>query len=101
MRTLKISLLVFILSITISAQWEWKNPLPQANNLKKIFFTDSSTGWMVGDKGTFVKTINGSEWEISYYDSVKANLTSVTLRNSNLGWAVSAACGTIRRRTSL
>ena len=25
MRTLKISLLVFILAITVSAQWEWEN----------------------------------------------------------------------------
>ena len=42
MRTLKISLLIFIIPITMFAQWEWMNPKPQANNLKKIFFTDSS-----------------------------------------------------------
>jgi photosystem II stability/assembly factor-like uncharacterized protein len=95
MRTLKIYLLVFILSTTISAQWEWKNPLPQANILKKIFFTDSSSGWMVGDKGTFLKTVNDSVWEVKYYDSVRANLTSVTFRNSNLGWAVSAVVGVV------
>ncbi len=94
MRTLKISLLVFILSITISAQWEWKNPLPQSNNLKKIFFTDSSTGWIVGDKGTFVRTTNGSELKTVYYDSITANLKSLTFINKNYGWAVSALGGT-------
>jgi len=94
MRTLKISLLVYILSITISAQWEWKNPLPQANSLKKIFFTDSSTGWMVGDKGTFMRTTDGSEWKAVYFDSIRANLKSVSFINKNFGWAVSGLGGT-------
>lgn len=94
MQTLKISLLVFILSIAISAQWEWKNPLPQSNNLKKIFFTDSSTGWMVGDRGTFVRTIDGSGLRAFYYDSITANLKSLTFINKNFGWAVSAVGGT-------
>jgi len=95
MGTLKIFLLVFILSTTLSAQWEWVNPKPQANSLKKIFFSDSSTGWMVGDKGTFLKTTFESEWEVKYYDSVRANLTSVTFRNPNLGWAVSSVVGIV------
>ena len=55
MRTLKISLLVFILSITVSAQWEWTNPKPLGNNLKRIFFIDSTTGWIVGSRGYFLK----------------------------------------------
>ncbi|MBE0572478.1 MAG: T9SS type A sorting domain-containing protein [Ignavibacteriaceae bacterium] len=93
MRTLKISLLVFILSITSSAQWEWRNPLPQANSLKKIFFTDSSTGWVVGDKGTFVKTTDGSEWRAIYFDSIRANIKSISFINKNFGWAVSGLDG--------
>jgi photosystem II stability/assembly factor-like uncharacterized protein len=48
---------------------------------------------MVGDKGTFLKTANDSVWEVKYYDSVRANLTSLTFRNANLGWAVSEAYG--------
>ena len=93
MSSLKISLLVLILSISISAQWEWVNPKPQANSLKKIFFTDSSTGWIVGDKGTFLKNVDDSAWQVRYYDSVRVNLTSVTFKNPNLGWSVSAAFG--------
>ena len=51
MRTLKISLLVFILSITISAQegWFWQNPLPQGNGLHAVDFVNSDIGWAVGE----------------------------------------------------
>ena len=51
MRTLKISLLVFILSITISAQqeWFWQNPLPQGHTLFDVEFINSDEGWAVGD----------------------------------------------------
>lgn len=93
MQTLKISFLVFILQIIMSAQWEWKNPLPQSNSLKKIFFTDSSTGWMVGDRGTFVRKTDGSELKAFYYDSITANLKSLTFINNNYGWAVSGVGG--------
>ena len=53
MRTLKISLLVFIISITTSAQegWFWQNPLPQGNTLYSIFFINPNTGWAVGEAG--------------------------------------------------
>ena len=64
MRTLKISLLVFILSITISAQWEWQNPDPQANDLLDSYFIDAQNGWAVGYYGACIKTTDGGEnWE--------------------------------------
>ena len=61
MRTLKISLLVFILSITISAQqqWFWQNPLPQGNTLHSVQLVYENVGWAVGDGGTILKTTNG------------------------------------------
>jgi photosystem II stability/assembly factor-like uncharacterized protein len=95
MRTLKISLLVFILSITISAQWEWRNPKPQANNLKKIYFSDTTTGWMVGSRGTFLRITEASDWEVKYFAGVQSDLTSLTFRGKNLGWAVSAVVGVV------
>jgi len=61
----KISLLVFILSITISAQegWFWQNPLPQGNNLISVKFISPLIGWAVGGYGTILRTINGgADW---------------------------------------
>jgi hypothetical protein len=62
MRTVKISLLVFILSISISAQntgWFWQNPLPQGNTLNSVQLVSADIGWAVGDGGTILKTTDG------------------------------------------
>jgi photosystem II stability/assembly factor-like uncharacterized protein len=61
MRTLKISLLVFTLSISVSAQegWFWQNPLPQGNTINDIDFFDEYFGLAVGNTGTIIKTSDG------------------------------------------
>jgi len=66
MRTLKISLLVFILSITISAQVGWFSQTSGVNNhILNVFFIDENLGWAVGDMTTILKTTNGGEnWMI-------------------------------------
>ena len=63
MRTLKISLLVSILSITISAQdgWFWQNPLPQGNDLSSVHFVDEYVGWAIGKFGTIIRTTDGGQ----------------------------------------
>jgi len=66
MRTLKISLLVFILSITVSAQVGWFSQTSGVNNhILNVFFIDENFGWAVGDMTTILKTTNGGEnWMI-------------------------------------
>ena len=67
MRSLKISLLVFILSITISAQqgWFWQNPLPQGNTINDIDFFDEYFGLAVGNTSTIIKTSDGGlNWSL-------------------------------------
>ena len=59
MRTLKISLVVFILQIALPAQWYFQNPSPTLNNLNSIKFVNSEVGWAVGEFGTILKTANG------------------------------------------
>jgi hypothetical protein len=47
----------------LKAQWFWQNPLPTGNSLKSVYFTDSNTGWAVGDVGIIFKTTNiGGKW---------------------------------------
>jgi photosystem II stability/assembly factor-like uncharacterized protein len=77
MNVFKISLWVFILPITLSAQWEWRNPNPQESNLLDIFFIDENYGWVVGSNSIVLKTSNGgTNWEVidtqtnEYYYSV-------------------------------
>ncbi|MDH3267940.1 MAG: YCF48-related protein [Ignavibacteria bacterium] len=87
MRTLKIFSLVFILSITIPAQWVMQNSGTQLN-LNSIFFIDSNTGWAVGDEGIILKTTNGGNDWITQPGVTTDNLYSVHFENSNIGWIV-------------
>jgi photosystem II stability/assembly factor-like uncharacterized protein len=55
-------------------------------SLKSVYFTDSNTGYAVGDFGTLLKTSNaGVDWYIQ--DSgTQANLTSVCFTDANTGY---------------
>jgi len=58
MQTFKISFLVFILSITISAQWYQQNSGTN-ETLYGVNFTDSHNGTTVGGNGTILRTADG------------------------------------------
>ena len=61
MRTLKISLLVFILTITVSAQWYQQNSGTTAD-LMGVSFTDQNIGTAVGDNVILRTTDGGANW---------------------------------------
>ena len=62
MNLLKISLLFFILSITISAQWYWQNPIPgNTYSISKIKFFDEENGLVIGTGGLIYMTTNGGQ----------------------------------------
>jgi photosystem II stability/assembly factor-like uncharacterized protein len=87
MRTLKISLLVFILSITISAQWYQQNSGTTAE-LLSVTFTDVNYGSAVGTSGTILSTTNaGSTW-ITQTSGTSSDLIWVDFYNSSLGYVV-------------
>jgi photosystem II stability/assembly factor-like uncharacterized protein len=65
MRALKISLLVFILSISVSAQWTYQNSNTQAH-LTTVFFIDEQMGWITSNDGNILKSSNGGQNWISY-----------------------------------
>lgn len=43
------------------AQWTWQNPLPTGNDLRSVQFVNANTGYIVGDNGEILKTINGGQ----------------------------------------
>ena len=63
MRTLKISLLVFILSITISAQWEWVYLGFQGIYIYDIAIDDSGNIYASAN-GVYKSTDNGATWQL-------------------------------------
>lgn len=60
-----LALIFLILNISmLNAQvWEWSNPKPTGNNTRGIFFINATTGYIVGDYGTILKTTDmGATW---------------------------------------
>ena len=78
MRTLKISLLIFILSLTISAQWtpeHWD-----------ISFVNPNTGWVVGEYGDVFHTTDGGNSWITQSTGSNDYLLGVFFINESNGW---------------
>ena len=49
------------------AQWEYLHASPTGNNLYKIGFANSNTGWITGEMGTILKTSDGGNtWKNQY-----------------------------------
>ncbi len=75
------------------AQWRWRNPKPQGNDLWNVSFAPSSmTGWAVGGAGTIVRsTDGGSNWETQesrtdyFLRGVKAVTTSLAFAAGDYG----------------
>lgn len=45
--------------------WKWLYPRPQGNDLNSVYFVDNNIGYVVGDSGTIIKTIDGGmSWSI-------------------------------------
>ena len=97
MRTLKISLLVFILSITISAQWYQQNSGTN-EGLMGVCFTDSLNGTTVGGNGTILRTTDGGENWATQTSGTTNDLLGVSFINEYIGMAV-GIYGTILKTT--
>src|SRR5438309_799853 len=76
------------------SQWRWQNPLPQGNNLRGASFVDASTGTVVGEHGTIVRTTDGgNSWTIQS-SATTQTLWAVSFVDGNHGTAVGES-GTI------
>ena len=89
MKSLYFFLFLNFIFFSISAQtWEWSNPKPCGNVMEGIYFTDPSTGYIVGTGGIIMKTYDGGDsWNIlnsgTLYD-----LYDLSFPNANTGYAV-------------
>jgi photosystem II stability/assembly factor-like uncharacterized protein len=86
MRALKISLLVFILSITISGQW-YQQISGTGSNLQSVFFINLNTGWACGSDGVIIKTTNGGQDWFEQISNTTTELRGIQFVDANNGWA--------------
>ena len=87
MLTLKISLLVFILSTTISAQWYQQNS-GTTNTLFQLQFVSEQVGWTNNGPELYKTTDGGAIWQPIYFNSY--GVFQFSFFNENIGWALIA-----------
>jgi photosystem II stability/assembly factor-like uncharacterized protein len=57
-----------------------------SNNLNSVFFVNSNIGYVGGDGGIILKTINGGSTWISQTSGITNNITGVFFQNADIGW---------------
>jgi len=88
MRKIFIILISFCTFNTVLfAQWHAQTSGTDAS-LNSVFFTDSKTGYTVGDGGTILKTINGGTNWIQLVSGTIERLNSVYFTDAQIGYAV-------------
>src|SRR5664279_2041647 len=66
----------------------WQNPRPQGANLQGVFFVNPLSGWMVGDAGTILHTVDGGmNWE-TQNSGVTHMLSDAFFIDEYTGWTV-------------
>jgi photosystem II stability/assembly factor-like uncharacterized protein len=101
-----ILLIIFSASKGLFSQGSWERiESPTDQWLRSVWFTDSLTGWAVGNEGVIIHTEDGGDsW--SYQDSqTEDNIVDVFFLNSDTGWASSfnftqAPYGTVLLKTT-
>jgi len=77
-----------LLPLLSYSQWTWQNPLPQGNSVLNLHFLNEEIGYVVGNNGTILKTINGGASWIHQKSNTNLNLTSVHMTSENTGFIV-------------
>ncbi|MCZ7613073.1 MAG: hypothetical protein M5T52_05960 [Ignavibacteriaceae bacterium] len=82
MRILKIFLLVFILSITISAQWYQQNS-GTTDNLYSVYFVNELVDWATTYQVIYKTTDGGQSWQYQYTQNP---VFQIFFHSENVGW---------------
>lgn len=86
-KRVQLTLIGLVIVGKIIAQWTVVS-VPSNNNLNAIALSDSSSGWIVGNRGTILQ-LNNNLWTL-YPSVADENLLSICLVSETEGWAVGA-----------
>lgn len=74
----------------LQAQGSWeKIPVPTSKTLNSVFFTDSVTGWVAGDSGTILHTVDGGKNWVRQQTHTTNEVLGLFFLDRNHGWASS------------
>ncbi len=91
-------IIILIFPGVLIAQWEWQNPTTTGNNLNGIQLVNQNIGYVVGEEGTILRTIDGGNSWNDQLSGIYNNLNSVMFIDSLNGWIV-GEFGTILKTT--
>ncbi len=83
-----LSCLIIWQSTILAQGWQWYSPYPTGQDLNDVHFADECTGWIVGDKGTILKTLSGGNQWFSIYDSLYYNFKACFAQDRERIWVV-------------
>ena len=80
--------LIMLCTYQLHAQpWEWSNPKPTGSWLTNLFFFNASTGYLIGDLGTILKTTDGGEnWSMTPFYLTDNLVTSIFFTCADTGY---------------
>lgn len=82
------TIFIFILQLSLNAQWVSKNPFPDGNYLRSVYFIDDNTGWISGSEGLIARTSDSGETWDKQLSGTSNTLKSIYFVNSSTGWTV-------------
>jgi photosystem II stability/assembly factor-like uncharacterized protein len=86
---LTLIILFLLVRVTHTQQgWNWRNPLPQGNDLTSTKFLNNNTGYAVGKCGTVIKTTNGGNNWYFLPSGTTNDLNDCSFADVNTGYAV-------------
>lgn len=81
-------LLIIAFNYNVFSQWHWQNPVPVGNCLNCVKFIGNSTGYIVGNCGTIMKSIDtGNTWSLQN-SLTRNNLLGCYFTSANIGIVV-------------
>jgi len=82
-----IVLIICFLSPVVNGQWDLLNS-GFKGRLNSIDFVDHQTGWIAGDAGTLLLTLDGGETWIDIFSDEDLHFRQIDFINKNDGWAI-------------
>lgn len=79
---------LLLLTFTGFSQGKWERiSSPTSKLMNSVYFTDSLTGWAVGDSGTILHTTDGAKTWTFQESHIQYEIVDLFFLNSQLGWA--------------
>lgn len=82
--------LFLLLSTSSKAQWQYVHPKPQGNTLTQSCFPTGTTGWLTGNYGTIIKTIDGGQTWFNQYSLQNFDINDFSAPNATTAYFIAA-----------